>query len=41
MCRLAVGRGSLGPLGQSVKRGSEKPLLALESLILPVVHWAF
>jgi len=41
MCRLAVGRGSLGPLGQMVKMGSEKPLLALESLILPVVHWAF
>ena len=38
MCRLAVGRGSLGPLGQSAKRVSEKPLLALEFLILPVVH---
>ena len=35
MYRLAVGCGSLGPLGE---KGFGK---AIESLILPMVHWAF
>ena len=42
MCHLAAGRGAhWDQWANWWKRGSEKPLLALKSLILPVVHWAF